>query len=180
MFHSNRLTYRELEKSDWKLYYELYSNNDVMKFAYNSVFSSMEEARKSFESDISMQSDDNQGTQYVARLSNHVAIGIVDYEVRIKNSMSGIFEIGYFIKPEYWGFGYGTEMSVAIIDYLFQNYNIHKIVASCNCNNSSSENIMKKLGMSYEGKLRKTRFKNGNWDDEIKYGLLREEWNRNS
>jgi ribosomal-protein-alanine N-acetyltransferase len=112
----------------------------------------------------------------VATLGNNVDIGIVDYDVIMKNNSGGIFELGYFIKPEYWGHGFGTEMSEAFIDFLFQNYNIHKIVASCNSNNQSSEHVMKKLGMTYEGRLRKVRFKNGMWVDETKYGLLREEW----
>lgn len=71
-------------------------------------------------------------------------------------------------------------MGKAIMEFLFNNYNIHKIVASCNANNRSSEDIMKKIGMEYEGILKKTRYKNGQWDDEIEYGLLRDEWEKNS
>ncbi len=53
---------------------------------------------------------------------------------------------------------------------------MHKVVASCNANNYQSEKIMKKIGMVKEGLLRKERFKNGRWDDELRYGLLVEEW----
>jgi ribosomal-protein-alanine N-acetyltransferase len=151
-----------------------------MKFTYHNAFLSIEEAKESFDNVLNIQLDDSQGTQYIATLSNNVAIGIVDYDVILKNSEGGIVEIGYFIKPEYWGLGYATEMSKALIEYLFTNSNIHKIIASCNSSNLPSENIMKKLGMTYEGKLRKVRYKDGKWADETKYGLLREEWSLQS
>jgi ribosomal-protein-alanine N-acetyltransferase len=147
-----------------------------MRYTYLDALTSLEEAKKAFERVLRIQEDDDQGTQYVASLGNNEDIGIVDYDVIMKNHEGGIFELGYFIMPEYWGLGFGTEMSQAFIDFLFENYNVHKIVASCNSNNVSSEHIMIKLGMTYEGKLRKVRLKNGIWDDETKYGLLREEW----
>lgn len=50
------------------------------------------------------------------------------------------------------------------------------MLKSCSGNNRASENIMKKLGMQKEGILRMVRYKDGRWDDEIKYGLLRKEW----
>ncbi|MHB8129764.1 MAG: GNAT family N-acetyltransferase [Mobilitalea sp.] len=178
MFCSERLTYRMLTEKDFDLFYELYSNKDVMRYAYRDNLKSLEEAKNAFKEILSMQLDNN-GTQYIASMQNNrIDIGIVDYEVIIKNDNSGIFEIGYFIKPNYWGYGYGTEMGKAIIEFLFNNYNIHKIVASCNANNRSSEDIMKKIGMEYEGILKKTRYKNGRWDDEIEYGLLRDEWEK--
>ena len=179
MFQSKRLTFRQLSDNDFNIFYEVYSNQDVMRYTYLDALSSLEEAKKSFERVLGLQEDDDYGTQYVAILSNNEVIGIVDYDVIIKNSEGGVFELGYFIKPEYWGLGYGNEMSEAFIDFLFENYNVHKIVASCNSNNLSSEHIMKKLGMTYEGRLRKVRIKDGIWEDETKYGLLREEWEKN-
>lgn len=178
MFQSKRLTYRPLSDKDFQVFYEIYANKDVMRYTYLDALTSVEEAKKSFEEVLFMQQDKSQGTQFIASLSNNEDIGIVDYDVIMQNNEGGIFELGYFIKPEYWGLGFGTEMSEAFINFLFKNYNVHKIVASCNSNNVSSEHIMKKLGMVYEGRLRKVRLKNGIWEDETKYGLLREEWER--
>lgn len=179
MFQSKRLTYRKLGDKDFQTFYELYSNKEVMKYTYFDAFLSLEEAKNAFQEVLVKQDDESQGTQYIVTLTNNEDIGIVDYDVIIKNFEGGIFELGYFIKPQYWGYGFGTEMSETFIGFLFENHNIHKIVASCNSNNSSSEHIMKKLGMTYEGSLRKVRLKNGVWEDETKYGLLREEWEAN-
>lgn len=101
MFCSERLTYRMLTEKDFDLFYELYSNKDVMRYAYRDNLKSLEEAKNAFKEILAMQLDNN-GTQYIASMQNNrIDIGIVDYEVIIKNDNSGIFEIGYFIKPNY-------------------------------------------------------------------------------
>lgn len=177
MFESNRLIYRKLNHNDFKLFYELYSDVNVMKYAYLDRIESQEEANQVFSKILLSQDNQNEGTQYVVIIKNtNIAIGIVDYEVILNHENGGIYEVGYFIKPEYWGQGFGTEMASSLIDYLFVNSNIHKVVASCNFNNKVSENIMIKLGMKKEGVFKKVRFKNNRWEDEIKYGLLKEEW----
>lgn len=177
MFESTRLIYRKLDETDFDLFHVLYSDEDVMKYAYLDRLKSQEDAIEVFRSVLLNQDDQNKGTQYVAIFKEtNVAIGIVDYDVVINHEKGGIFEIGYFIRPGHWGQGFGTEMGKALIDYLFNNFNIHKVIASCNSNNTNSENIMLKLGMKKEGVFKKVRHKNGQWDDEIKYGLLKEEW----
>lgn len=85
-------------------------------------------------------------------------------------------EIGYFLLPQYWGRGYATEIARAMTNFCFDSLKFHKAVASCNANNHNSEKVMKKLGMKKEGEFRKARFKSGNWDDELRYGILKEEW----
>ncbi len=177
MFHSSRLSYRKLNNTDFDFFYKLFSDQNVMKYAYLDAFSSKEEAKDAFEKKLVMQEDDNEGIQYIVTLKNdHDIVGIVDYEVLLKNYLGGIYEIGYFIQSDYWGKGYATEMGKALINFLFNNDNVHKIVASCHEENLASESIMKKLGMSQEGVFRLARYKNRRWIDEIRYGLLRQEW----
>lgn len=38
---------------------------------------------------------------------------------------------------------------------------------------------MKNVGMLKEGEFRKARFKNGRWDNELRYSILLEEWEKN-
>lgn len=176
MLQSKRLTYRRLSEEEYKIFHDLYTNPVVMRYAYLDLLKSGEKTEAAFRETLKLQRE-GEGDQFVATLKDTGAdIAIVDYEVLIKREQGGICEVGYFILPEYWGCGYGAEMGRAMIDELFANHPIHKIVASCNGNNQSSENIMIKLGMQKEGILRKVRYKDGRWDDEIKYGLLREEW----
>lgn len=177
MFESNRLIYRKLEYNDFNLFYELYSDIKVMSYAYLDRIETREEAFQIFNNILTSQNHQGKGMQYVAIIKNSdIEIGLVDYEVIINHECGGIYEIGYFIKPEYWAQGFGTEMARSLINYLFTYSNMHKVIACCNSNNQVSENIMIKLGMKKEGLFKKVRFKNNRWEDELRYGLLKEEW----
>lgn len=176
MKESNRLVYRKLSKSDFKLFFELYTDVRVMQYAYADCLKSEIEALDAFNNTLNNQAK-QLCNEFVAELKDtNQPIGIVDYDVIMRHENGGIYEIGYFIKPEYWGKGFAFEMAEAIVKQAFSDSNIHKIIASCNVNNKKSEHIMKKLGMKKEGIIRKVRFKNNQWEDEIRYGLLREEW----
>lgn len=176
MKESNRLVYRKLNKTDFKLFSELYSDIRVMQYAYADYLKSEGEALNAFKDTLNKQTK-QLCTEYVAtcKVTNQ-PIGIVDYDVILRHENGGIYEIGYFIKPEYWGKGFAFEMAAAIVNHAFLDSNIHKIIASCNTNHKKSEHVMKKLGMKKEGILRKVRYKNNQWEDEIKYGLLKDEW----
>lgn len=177
MFESKRLVYKALEDADFDLFYELNSNEEVMKYAYLDRICSREEAFEAYKNILVSQQDFEKGTRYVARIkTSNMPIGIVDYDVVLHHANGGIFEIGYFLLPRFWGQGFAAEMGTAIIDYLFHNFPIHKVTASANAKNKKSESVMVKLGMTKEGELKKARYKDGQWDDEVKYGLLKEEW----
>ena len=179
MFNSDRLYYRKLSQLDFNFYYNLLSNKEVMRYAYLNAFESIKEAENAFHKILELQENDEEGTQYITLLKeSHTAIGIVDYEVLLKNHTGGICEIGYFILPDYWRKGYAKEMGSALIDYLFQNENVHKIIARCHKDNSASEVVMQKLGMKMEAVLKLERYKDGKWADECRYAILREDYLR--
>jgi ribosomal-protein-alanine N-acetyltransferase len=85
-------------------------------------------------------------------------------------------EIGYALSRQYWGQGYMTEAVQAIIDVGFCQMNLNRIEARCNLANKASAQVMEKVGMKFEGILRKHIFAKGVYCDLKMYSLLREEW----
>lgn len=79
-------------------------------------------------------------------------------------------------EKDYWEKGYGTEATQLLIDYGFRRLNLHRICSSTIEFNKRSIKLHKKIGFQKEGRLRKARFENGQFWDEITFGLLREEW----
>ncbi|MGK7895674.1 MAG: GNAT family N-acetyltransferase [Xenococcus sp. (in: cyanobacteria)] len=55
----------------------------------------------------------------------------------------------YGLSPQYWGQGLATEMSRAMIDYGFKEYEFKTINASIDLENKSSIDVLKRLGMQY-------------------------------
>lgn len=58
-------------------------------------------------------------------------------------------EIGYRFKKEFWGKGFATEGSKALLKKGFEEFKIPQIFALAMKRNKASWNVMEKLGMSY-------------------------------
>jgi RimJ/RimL family protein N-acetyltransferase len=85
-------------------------------------------------------------------------------------------EIGYWVGREYWGRGVATEAARAVIDYAFTRLGIRRVYAHFYTRNPASGAVMRKLGMTYEGRLRGHVLKWGVFEDIELYGVLKEEW----
>jgi RimJ/RimL family protein N-acetyltransferase len=79
-------------------------------------------------------------------------------------------------EKDYWSKGYGTEATRLLIDYGFQQLNLHRISSAAFAFNGRSIGLHKKVGFREEGRLREAFFKNGQYHDLMLFGILREEW----
>jgi RimJ/RimL family protein N-acetyltransferase len=57
-------------------------------------------------------------------------------------------QLGCFIEPEYWGNGFATEAARLAVAYAFGNLKLDRVRASCAEENTASERLMKRLGMT--------------------------------
>jgi [ribosomal protein S5]-alanine N-acetyltransferase len=85
-------------------------------------------------------------------------------------------ELGYWLGVPYWGKGYATEAACEMLRYGFEDLKLHRIFASHFKHNPASGNILKKLGMGYEGCQREHLLKWDRFVDSELYGILRHEW----
>lgn len=180
IYQSKRLSVKEYKKQDLDLFYSVFSSKEVMKYAFLQCYESKDGILPYFEEVLKNNETliNRPAYGYGIYLTNEDRyIGHGDIEIHYQNEYGGCGEIGYFILPEFWGYGYATETAELLLSISFNELNLHKVSATCNCNNLSSENIMKKLGMQKEGISRKARFKEGRWDDQLNYSILKEEWN---
>lgn len=58
-------------------------------------------------------------------------------------------DLGYRFFPKYWGFGYATEVSKAILKYGFKALGIKKIIAIAMKENKASVRVIEKAGMHF-------------------------------
>ena len=178
-FESNRLRYRFFTNEDFPLFYSIFSNEQIMKYAWIDKFNIEEEAASFFQDFINDDDIPNKNNTYafaVFSREDDAFVGFADIQLHSQNTFGGCGEIGYFLLPNCWGKGYATELANTLVKVSFTKLKLHKVCARCNSNNLKSEGVMKKIGMTKEGELRKVRFKNGIWDDEKHYGILMEEW----
>ena len=83
--------------------------------------------------------------------------------------------IGYSISTLWQGNGYATEAVGAVVDELFDQAAVHRIVASIDPENGASRRVLEKLGFRYEGRSLSSAFVRGTWVDDDHFALLASE-----
>jgi RimJ/RimL family protein N-acetyltransferase len=88
-----------------------------------------------------------------------------------------VFYLGINIcEDAYLNKGFGTEALKLWINYLFENANIHKIECHTWSLNPRMMHVAKKLHFRLEGREREMIQWQGEWQDRLRYGMLRQEW----
>ncbi|WP_243354391.1 GNAT family N-acetyltransferase [Bacillus litorisediminis] len=101
-------------------------------------------------------------------------IGTIDFVSWNKSHQYG--EIGYVCSPDYWGNGYTPEAGQALLRFGFEKMGLVRIQARTFAENQASQRVLKKLGMTYEGTMRKAMKVKGNHWDITMYSILNKEY----
>ncbi len=94
----------------------------------------------------------------------------------LRDERSRIGEVGYFLHPDHWGRGLGTEIAGLLLRFGFESFCFHRIYATCDPRNSGSKRVLEKVGMTHEGRLRHSMLIRDGWRDSDVYGILEHEW----
>ncbi|WAH93663.1 GNAT family protein [Streptococcus pneumoniae] len=100
-------------------------------------------------------------------------VGSVDFNHRHEDD---VLEIGYTLHPDYWGRGYVPEAARALIDLAFKDLGLHKIELTCFGYNLQSQRVAEKLSFTLEARIRDRKDAQGNCCDDLRYALLKSEW----
>lgn len=117
------------------------------------------------------QAIDENTPSWTLRLNGQV-IGLVEADIR----REAIARLGYFLDEAQRSRGYTTEALRAVLDWVFTETPVHRAEVDITPGNVASCRVVEKLGLRFEGTLRKNFFFKGQWHDSLEYSLLREEW----
>ncbi len=81
-------------------------------------------------------------------------------------------KLGYAIAADHWGNGYALDATRTLVSFAFGPLGLHRISAAIGPDNEPSISVAKRLGMSYEGRLRHHVFTNGAWRDSLLYAVI--------
>jgi len=85
-------------------------------------------------------------------------------------------EVGFTLHRWARGQGYATEASVAVIDYGFPEWNLHRFEATIDPRNAASAAVLTRLGFRHEGTAIESYWLGDVVTDSASFGLLRREW----
>jgi len=84
--------------------------------------------------------------------------------------------IGFTLAPAYRGQGYATEAVRRLLDYLFYDLRLHRVMATCDVENLASACLLERVGMRREAHLIENIWFKGAWGSEYLYAILEREW----
>jgi len=173
---TNRLHIRPVDINDKASMFNYRSDSETNK--YLSLIPQTVDDVAEFISNSSKEFDVS-GTWFQLAIVEKVStkmIGDIGIHFLASNNESKQVEIGYTLSKEYRGKGYATEALSAIIDYLFNTLNKHRITASIDPTNQSSIKLVERLGFRKEAHFKESLFFHGEWVDDVIYALLEKEW----
>ncbi|MGE7989180.1 GNAT family N-acetyltransferase [Lysinibacillus fusiformis] len=155
--------------------FELYANENVVKYLPLNLFESVEDAmveinwyEKIFKEQIGLR-------WVIEEAKTKKVIGTCGY-LNYEKEHNRI-EIGYDLKPAYWGQGIMQKALGKIIHFAFTSMEINKIEAKVEPENKASIRLLGKLNFCQEGVLRQHEFEKGKYVDLVLFSILRSEYN---
>jgi [ribosomal protein S5]-alanine N-acetyltransferase len=145
LFKSERLGFRWWTADDLRLAQELWGDLEVTKF-FGGPFSE-DEVRLRFKRERARRMV--HGFQYwvIELLETGEFVGVCG--LRPYKPAEEIIELGFHLRPKFWGQGLATEAARAAIAYAFEKYAPKKLAAGHHPDNLSSKKVIDKLGFRY-------------------------------
>jgi RimJ/RimL family protein N-acetyltransferase len=145
---TDRLKFRQITEQDSDFIFDLYSTETFKRFIADKNFQSAEDARKFIVNSLSvMYRVPGLGLMLVELKSNTTPIGICGL---IKRDSLDEVDLGFGYLPMYEGFGYGIEAAGSFVDLARQELCLPRLVAITTSDNTSSINLLGKLGFRFE------------------------------
>ncbi|WP_108649124.1 GNAT family N-acetyltransferase [Dongshaea marina] len=171
---TKRLILRQITKQDADLIFQLYHEPEVIRYVCDPL--SDEVIQQRFESRLPLWNKES---------PHWLALTLIDKASGQKIGISGFLsewepyqqaELGFLLLPEFQGRGYGTESLQRVLELAFDELGFHKVKATVTEGNSASSRLLTRLGFRLEGRLRDNFKLAGCWQNDLMYGLLREEF----
>ncbi|HAL47272.1 MAG: GNAT family N-acetyltransferase [SAR202 cluster bacterium] len=172
---SKRLVLRHFRDSDLEPFLAHRNDPEVSRYQiWDSI--DRQEASDFIQEQMSRQPGvAGQGFQFAVEMNSTGEL-IGDCYLKIKDEDWRQAEIGVTLAPEHQGAGFAAEAVSSVLDYVFTELNLHRVVAVTDCENDASVALLERLGMRREGHFIENIWFKGRWGDEFQYAILKDEW----
>ena len=173
---TKRLILRQFKPDDLEDLYEYASDPEVVKFLEFKKYESLADAKNRIKDLKEKYLLNDKIGDYAIELKNEQkVIGSIGIMLRCKEA-GGVVSLGWVLNKKYQGFGYMTECVKATLKYIKKNKFAMRIQAAYDVDNVKSGNVMKRVGMTFEGISRKAGDNNyHSRHDVANYAILYEE-----
>ncbi|UOR12878.1 GNAT family N-acetyltransferase [Halobacillus amylolyticus] len=177
-FRTPRLLLRQLKYGDLGDVYDFCSNLNVARPMTWETNKTKEDTLKFLDEVITGYKTGISGEWAIEMKKTGKVVGVVAF-INWSNKHRCI-EIGYFLAEDYWGQGIATESLKELIQYGFHDLSANRIEGRCDTDNIGSQKVLSKIGMTFEGTLRKNELIKGEFRDTQIFSLLSTDYNERS
>lgn len=170
-WQGDKVRLRAMEPSDISLF-ESFDDEMLVNMEKLNFPRSKERVRKWFEKE--MQARMNDEFRFMAEDHDGNVIGTIETfqcHRRFRH-----FKYGLLVAKPYRGQGYASEMILLLLKYYFMELGYEKVTPHVYAFNEPSIALHDKLGFTREGRLRNMIYTNGQYHDEIYFGMTKDEF----
>lgn len=173
---TERLRLRPFRRGDVDAVYAYRQREDVARYLFDPPMSreTCAEAIQDRISQIAFVAEGDRIVLAAERREDNQLIGEVSLNYRKVEARQA--EVGYIFNPDFKGAGYATEAVRALVDFAFNTLGMHRVYGRCDARNTGSFRVMERLGMRREAHFRQHALFKGEWDEELIYAVLEDEW----
>jgi RimJ/RimL family protein N-acetyltransferase len=176
LFETKRVLLRPFQDSDLDLFYAYRSDPAVARYqGWGLPYSRAKAA--AFIEEMKHKQPALPGEWYqVAIVLKTSAALIGDCAFRVFAEDDRQADIGFTLSALFQGQGYAAEAVVCLLNYLFGELKLHRVIAVCDVENTASIRLLEHLKMRREAHYLQSFCSGGQWGCEYGYAILKDEW----
>lgn len=171
---TKRFILRKSELRDTRDLFELYSEEEVLKYTPLSPFTSEDEAWHEMNWHLEIFTQQIGIRWLIEEKRTGKVIGTCGFLHYLKEH--GRTEIGYDLAPSCWRRGIMSEVAAPILAFGFNNLKLKRIEAKVDPANEASIGLLSKLGFKQAGESQEYKFEEGNCKELLVFSMLRKEF----
>jgi ribosomal-protein-alanine N-acetyltransferase len=144
---TERLLLRQATVGDIETWANLiFSDPDMLRYLPKRDMTPLERAQRAFDFDQRTWEEHKLAGWIVTDKATGAFIGNCYFEIEETDE----YELGYNVAKAYWGKGFATEASRAIVRYAFETRKLERIIAMAIPENIGSSRVLEKVGFVFE------------------------------
>ncbi len=172
---AERVTLRTPQMSDYPAWAELRAASRDFLTPWEPLWAADELSRSSFRRRVRHYLRDLREDMGYALFIFSTADGALVGGLTLCNVRRGVTQactLGYWTGAPYARQGYMTAAVRAVIPFVFDSLELHRLEAACLPSNTASIKLLERTGFGHEGLARRYLRINGVWQDHLLYALL--------
>lgn len=150
---TGRLLIRALRIEDAGELHELYSDAEAMSFLESVVPTTVAESRAWVQSKIDLFERDD-GLSLWAAVERKTGVVVGDVGLQWDTYDGRVIDLGCRLIRRYWGLGYATEASRAVLAAGFRDLGVERICAATHVENARAHRVLESLGGKRQRQIR--------------------------